>query len=138
MNHHGLYSFTYMLVTQVYLMMSPSCMGQICTKLTLIFLHIDEYLSESINMYQIGRCELVLRHDLNVINVHKKIHVSYKMRVEWRIKGLNRKWKQLMKRFNSIKPKYNHLFHVKLSWQTFYTYVWWTSHIKLSTTRLNT
>ncbi len=32
------------------------------------------------------------------------------MQVEWGIGGLKKKWRHLMKRFDSTKPKYSHLF----------------------------
>jgi len=34
-----------------------------------------------------GKCEFVPRNDQNVINVYNKMHVSYKMKVEWKIGG---------------------------------------------------
>jgi len=35
-----------------------------------------------------------------------KMHVGYRVRLEWGISGLKRKWRWLMKRFDSTKPKY--------------------------------
>jgi predicted SprT family Zn-dependent metalloprotease len=37
------------------------------------------------------------------------MHLGYKVKVEWEIKGLE--WKRLMKQFNSTKDKYSHLFY---------------------------
>jgi hypothetical protein len=60
----------------------------------------------------LGRCELAPRHDLDVVNAFDKMHVGYKIRMEWGIGGLKHMWKVLMKKFDSIKGKYNHFFLV--------------------------
>jgi hypothetical protein len=82
-------------------------------------MHTDEYFEyilkdpsyfgeEMFVMCFLGRHELFLTHDQNVVNVYKKMHVGYKVRVEGGIWGLKRKWGQLMKQFHSTKSKYNH------------------------------
>jgi hypothetical protein len=38
------------------------------------------------------------------------MHVGFKVQVEWGIGGLKRKWRHFMKKFDSTKPKYEHLF----------------------------
>ncbi len=70
-------------------------------------MHIDEYFEyllkdpsyfgeEMFVMCQLGRHELSLAHDQNLANVYNKMHVGYKVRVEWGIWGLKRKWGQLI------------------------------------------
>jgi hypothetical protein len=61
-------------------------------------------------MCWLGKHELTPRHDQNAINVYNKIHVGYKVKVEWGIGRLKYKWRQLMKHFDFTKSKYNHLF----------------------------
>jgi hypothetical protein len=75
--------------------------------------HTDEYFEylledpsyfgeEMFVMCQLGRHELSFMHDQNLINVYNKMHVSYKVRVEWGIWGLKRKWGQLI--YLCLKP----------------------------------
>jgi hypothetical protein len=40
------------------------------------------------------------------------MHASFRVQMEWGIGGLKRKWRRFMKRFDSTKPKYAHLFQV--------------------------
>jgi hypothetical protein len=40
------------------------------------------------------------------------MHANFKVQMEWGIGGLKRKWRCLIKRFDSTKPKYAHLFQV--------------------------
>ncbi len=63
-------------------------------------------------MRRIGRCEVGPNVDQDVIKAYNKIHVKYGVRMERGISGLKRKWRWLMKRFNSTKPKYTILFRV--------------------------
>ncbi len=87
------------------------------------FMHIDEYFEyllkdpgyldeEMFVMFQLGKLKFVHGHDQNVINAYNKMHVGYRVKVEWGIRGLKWKWKQFMKHFNSTKSKYYHLFRV--------------------------
>ncbi len=87
------------------------------------FLHGDKYFEyllgypgylgeEMFIMRRIGRCEVGPNVDQNVIRAYNKIHAKYRVRMEWGISGLKRKWRWLMKRFNSTKPKYTILFRV--------------------------
>jgi hypothetical protein len=85
------------------------------------FVHKDNYFEyllgdssytseEMFVMCWLKRQKLALRHDLEAMYAYNKMHVRYKVWAEWGIGGLKRKWKKLMKRFDSTKPKYNHLF----------------------------
>jgi hypothetical protein len=56
---------------------------------------------------------LDVSHD-GAIQAYNKIHVGFKVLVEWGICGFKRKWKPLMKRFDSTKPKFSHLFQVDI------------------------
>jgi hypothetical protein len=44
------------------------------------------------------------------MQTYNKMHASFKVQMEWGIGGLKKKWRCLMKRFDSTKPKYAHLF----------------------------
>jgi hypothetical protein len=57
-----------------------------------------------------GKCELILWHDQNVVDVYNKMYVGYKVTMEWGIGGMKWKWKWLMKHFDSTKSKYGHYF----------------------------
>ncbi len=61
-------------------------------------MHINEYFEyllkdlgyldeEMFIMCWFGKYEFVPRHDQNVINAYNKVHVGYKMKVEWKIGG---------------------------------------------------
>jgi hypothetical protein len=52
-------------------------------------------------MCWLGRHELTPRHDQNAINVYNKMHVSYKVKMEWGIRGSKYKWRRLMKHFDN-------------------------------------
>ncbi len=49
------------------------------------------YLGE--NMFIVKRCEIRPNANQDVIKTYNKMHVGYKVRVEWGIGGLRRKWK---------------------------------------------
>jgi hypothetical protein len=71
------------------------------------------YMGEEMFIMQwIGWQELTLDHDHAIVWAYNKMHVSFKVLVEWGIGGLKRKWKCFMKKFDSIRPKYAHLFWV--------------------------
>ncbi len=61
-------------------------------------------------MRRIGRQEIVPNVDMDIVHAYNKMHVGYLVHVEWGIGGLKRKWKRLMKRFDSTKSRYSHLF----------------------------
>ncbi len=65
-------------------------------------------------MWQLGRHELLPRHDQNVINAYNKMHDDYKVKVEQEIGGLKQKWNWLMKHFDSTKEKCSHSFCVAI------------------------
>jgi len=101
----------------------PFCFNLSYIRINVNFLHGDEYFEyllgdpgylgeEMFIMWRIGRCEIGLNVDQNAIKAYNKMCVGYKMQVEWGICGLKRKWRQLMKRFDSTKPKYTILFRV--------------------------
>lgn len=46
-----------------------------------------------------------------MVDVYNKMHVGYKVTMEWGIGGMKWKWKWLMKQFDFTKSKYGHLFH---------------------------
>jgi hypothetical protein len=46
------------------------------------------------------------------MRAYNKMDASFRVKVEWGISGLKRKWRCLMKRFDSTKPKYAQLFRV--------------------------
>ncbi len=61
-------------------------------------------------MWRIGRQEIILNANMDAVHAYNKMHVGYMVQVEWGIGGLKRKWKRLMKRFDSTKPRYSRLF----------------------------
>jgi hypothetical protein len=61
-------------------------------------------------MRRIGRWELAPNGDHVVVRTYNKMHAGFKVQVERGIGGLKRKWRCLMKRFDSTKPKYAHFF----------------------------
>jgi hypothetical protein len=65
---------------------------------------------EMFTMQRIGKWEITLNIDMDAMHAYTKMHVDYRVHVEWGIGGLKRKWKRLMKRFDNTKPKYPHLF----------------------------
>jgi len=50
-------------------------------------------------MHQFGRQELAPCNDLQLVQLYNKMHVGYKVQVEWGIRGFKHKWEKLMKRF---------------------------------------
>lgn len=85
------------------------------------FTHTDEYfeyllgdpgyLGESMFiMRRLGTHERPPDADDLAITTYNKMHAGYRVQVEWGIGGLKRKWRHLMCRFDTTKPKYHHLF----------------------------
>jgi hypothetical protein len=60
----------------------------------------------------------------------KKVHATYKMKVEWGIGGLKQKWERLMKCFDSIEEIYIHLFQAIIILTNFLHKHHTTSHTK--------
>lgn len=65
----------------------------------------DMYIMRRIGGREIDPCSEA------VIDAFNSIHAGQRVCVEWGIGGLKRKWKRLMKRFDSTKPKFTFLFH---------------------------
>jgi hypothetical protein len=61
-------------------------------------------------MQRIGRWEITPNAGMDVVHACNKMHVNYRVQVEWRIGGLKRKWGRLMKRFDVTKPRHSQLF----------------------------
>lgn len=90
-------------------MMLASCVILSCTRINVNSLYTYEYFEyllgnlnylgeEMFIMCWLGRCKLAPRHDFDAINAFDKMHVGYKIRVEWGIGGLKHMWKVLMKK----------------------------------------
>jgi len=61
-------------------------------------------------MKRIRRCEVGHNVDYDVIKAYNKMHVTYGVEMEWKIGGSKKKWRWLMKRFDSTKTQVPHLF----------------------------
>jgi hypothetical protein len=48
------------------------------------------------------------------VQTYNKMHANFKVRMEWGIGGLKRKWRWFIKKFDSTKSKYVHLFQVAI------------------------
>jgi hypothetical protein len=47
---------------------------------------------------------------IEAVDIYNRMHAGFRIRVEWGIGGWKRKWKRFIKRFDSTKPKFPHLF----------------------------
>ncbi len=65
-------------------------------------------------MWRIGRQELMPNANHVIMQTYNKMHANFKVQVEWGMGGLKRKWRCLIKRFDSTKPKYAHLFQIAI------------------------
>jgi hypothetical protein len=85
------------------------------------FTHVDDYFGYLLGnpnymgedmfiMHRIERWELTPNVDHVVMRAYNKIHASFRVQVEWGMGELKRKWRHLMKKFDSTKPKYSHFF----------------------------
>jgi hypothetical protein len=54
--------------------------------------------------------ELALDDDHVIAQTYNKMHAGFRVQVKWGIVGLKRKWRHFLKKFDSTKPKYAHLF----------------------------
>jgi hypothetical protein len=61
-------------------------------------------------MRRVGRREIPEGSDMEAVDLYNKMHAGHRVQVEWGIGGLKRKWKRFMKRFDSTKPRFPHLF----------------------------
>jgi hypothetical protein len=62
-------------------------------------------------MRHVGTRELHADADLSTVRAFNKMHVGYRVRVEWGIGGLKRKWRRLSKVFECTRVKFSILFH---------------------------
>jgi hypothetical protein len=65
-------------------------------------------------MRRIGLHEVEPGRSVSAVELFNKMHAGYKVKVEWGIGGiggLKQKWRRLMKRFDSTRPKYCHFFY---------------------------
>jgi DDE superfamily endonuclease len=85
------------------------------------FTHNDDYFEyvlgdpgyvgeEMFIMRRVGQRELPEDAQMEAVDIYNRMHVGFRVRVEWGIGGLKRKWKRFIKRFDSTKPKFPHLF----------------------------
>jgi hypothetical protein len=95
------YSSTWIQDIQVHFTMLPSCVNLSCTRIIVNSLYTYEYFEcllgnlnylgeEMFIMCWLGRCKLALKHDLDAVNAFDKMHVGYKIKVEWGIGGFKR------------------------------------------------
>ncbi len=103
-NRHECYMFICVVYTQ------KSCTWLSClNNMNLCNNRVCMDLGRTHEAYKFVMHELAHGHD-SVMNVYNKMHDGYRVKVEWGIRGLKRKWRQLMKHFDSTKDKYNNLF----------------------------
>jgi len=84
-------------------------------------------------MCKIGWWKLVQNVNHDAMQTFNKMHV----RVEWGINGVRRKWKCLMKRLDSTKPKYVDIFQAIVMLLTSYIKGVWTSHMRWLGTKIS-
>jgi hypothetical protein len=70
------------------------------------------WVSKTKNQCRFSKCFFKLGFSDLGLN-HNKNNARFKVKVEWGIGGLKSKWRRLMKRFDSTKQKYNHLFRAR-------------------------
>jgi hypothetical protein len=61
-------------------------------------------------MRRVGTQELPTDADLPIVRAFNKMHVGYKVRMEWGIGGLKMKWRRLSKVFECTRVKFSILF----------------------------
>jgi DDE superfamily endonuclease len=59
---------------------------------------------------RVGQRELPEDAQLKAVDLYNRMHAGFRVRVEWGIGGLKRKWKRFMKRFDGTKQKFPQLF----------------------------
>jgi hypothetical protein len=64
-------------------------------------------------MQKIRKQRIVPNVNMDAMHAYNKMHLGYRVQIEWGIGRLKRKWKRFMKRFDSTKPKYSYLFKLK-------------------------
>jgi hypothetical protein len=94
------------------------------------FTHGDEYFEyllrnlgymgqEMFIIWRIGQQEFALDANHDVVQTYNKMHVGFKVQVEWGISGVKRKWRCFMKRFDSTQSKFTHLFQIAITFVNF-------------------
>ncbi len=61
-------------------------------------------------MWTIGRWEIAPIAYMDIMHAYNKMHVGYRVHMEWGIGRMKRKWRRFMKSFDNTKPIYSHLF----------------------------
>jgi hypothetical protein len=56
--------------------------------------------------------EFALDANHDVVQTYNKMHVGFKVQMEWGISGVKRKWRHFMKRFDYTQSTFTHLFQV--------------------------
>lgn len=86
------------------------------------FVHEDDYFEYLLGdpgyigedhfiMRRVGTLEIAPHANMSAIIAYNKMHAGFRVQVEWGIGGLKRKWRRLMKQFDSSKAKYYQLFY---------------------------
>lgn len=70
-------------------------------------------------IHMITQWELALNANHVAMWTFTKMHAYFRMQMEWGISGLKRKWRCLMKRFNSTTSKYMHFFQTIILFTNF-------------------
>lgn len=78
-------------------------------------------------MKKIKRCEVGHNVDYDVIKTYNKMHVTCGVQVEWKISGLKRKWRWLMKRFDTTKTQVHNCLELQINCINDFK---WISHLK--------
>jgi hypothetical protein len=60
---------------------------------------------------RVDRREIPEGSHVEATDLYNKMHAGHRVKVEWAMGGLKRKWRRFMKRFDSTKPRFPHLFH---------------------------
>jgi hypothetical protein len=63
-------------------------------------------------MRRIGQQEFVVDANHDVVQTYNKMHVGFKVQMEWGISGVKRKWRHFMKGFDYTQSTFTHLFQV--------------------------
>jgi hypothetical protein len=60
---------------------------------------------------RVDRREIPEGSHVEPTDLYNKMNAGHRVKVEWAKGGLKRKWRRFMKRFDSTKPRFTHLFH---------------------------
>jgi hypothetical protein len=80
------------------------------------FLGDPRYIGEKmfIIMHRIRQQEFAPYENHDAMQTFDNMHTSFKFQVQWEISELKRKWRHFMKKFDSTKLKYTHLFQIAI------------------------